>query len=182
MTISLSNAGQRFESKFRTFEGMPFNGVLMPVPEGTVSSMDFAVPRHILRVRKNSLANTGTNIIAPNGQRYVMADHDIAVADNEVLYRTHRVFRLNKLVKWEREATITDALTGMKKGTGRALLQNLWVMDEIMQREEIDLAFRVKEQARKIITGADVHLNDIVDDMVVRRVDEVFGIKLLEII
>lgn len=182
MTISLSNAGQRFESIFKTEQGMPFNGVLMPVPEGTVSSMDFAVPRHIFRVRKNSLANTGTNIVAPNGLRYVMADHDTAIADNEILYRTHRVFRLNKMVKWEREQSIIDPLTQLEKGTGRVLLQNLWVMDEIMQREEIDLSFRIKEQARKVITGADVRLNDIVDDMVVRRVDEVFGIKLLEII
>ena len=181
MTISLSNAGQRFESVFQTFEGMPFRGVLMPVPEGSVSSMDFAVPRHILRVRKNSIANTGSHILAPNGQRFLMADHDIAIADNEILYRTHRVFRLNKQVTWEREQAITDSLTGMKKGQGRVLLSNIWIMDEIVQREEIDLAFRVKEQVRRVLTGYDIKLNDIVADMVVRRVDEVFGVKLLEL-
>lgn len=181
MTISLSNAGQRFESKFMTFEGAPFNGVLMPVPEGTVSSLDFAVPRHILRVRKNSIANTGSHITAINGHRFLMADHDVAIADNEVLYRTHRVFRLNKQVPWEREQATTDLLTGLQKGEGRVLLQNIWIMDEIVQREEIDLAFRVKEQVRRALTGYDVQLNDIVADMVVRRVDEVFGVKLLEL-
>jgi hypothetical protein len=57
----------------------------------------------------------------------------------------------------------------------------IWVGDEIEAREDIDLTFRVKEQARKIITGADIRENDILNDMIVRRVDEIMGIKLLEI-
>ena len=119
--------------------------------------------------------------MAPNGQRLLLAEHDVAVADNEVLYRTHRVFRLNKLVNWQREQSITDTLTGMEKGTGRVTLQQLWIMDEYVQREEIDLAFRIKEQSRKVITGADVKLGDILLDMSVTRIDEVLGVKLLEL-
>jgi len=181
MTISLANAGQRFESMLKTDQGFPFPGVIMPLTEGSVPSYDYSVPRHYLRLRYTSPINTGSVIVDSAGHRYLLADHDTAFADGETLYRSHKLFRMNKLFSWEREDTIVDALTGLAKGTGRVSLGQIWVGDEIEAREDIDLTFRVKEQARKIITGADIRENDILNDMIVRRIDEVMGIKLVEI-
>lgn len=181
MTISLSNAGQRFESTFKTEQGFPFPAALMPISEGSVPSYDFSVPRHILRVRRHCPVVTGAVVLSPDKKRYLLADHDVAVSDNEVLYRTHRVFNLNKQTLWQREQTILDPLTQMEKGTGRVTLQSIWIMDEYVQREEIDLAFRVKETTRKVITGANIRLGDILMDMSVTRIDEVLGVKLIEL-
>ncbi len=181
MTISLSNAGQRFESMLKTLQGFPFPGVVMALDEGSVPSYDFSIPRHIIRVRLNSPVNVGSEVIDPAGQKYVLAEHDIATADGKALYRTHRAFSLNKQVMLQRESTVTDPLTGMAKGTGRVDIGLIWIMDEYVQREEIDLAFRVKEQVRRVVTSADVRLNDIILDMVVRRIDDALGIKLIEL-
>lgn len=181
MTIGLNNSGRRFESLLKTVGGFPFMGDIQAADEGHVPNYDFSDPRLILRVRHLCPVNTGSMIIDPAGRRFLLADHDQASDYNQIHYRTHRLFHMNKQVTWKRETQIIDPLTKLAKGVGREPLGNPWVLIERMTREPPAGQLGVKEQVRQLITGEDIKLGDIIDDMIVKRLDTVLGVNLAEI-
>lgn len=180
---SLQTVGRRFESELYTETGYPFPGVIEPLDEGAVASYDFTEPRLILRVRHDCPVTTGDLMMDPAGRKYIMANHDIGLVYNELIYRTHRLFLCNKVVQWEREGSGTiDPLTNLK--TGDAPLELVGVIDVLIEqygREQTDVQLRMAEQRRRLITASPVQLGDVVDNMVVRRVDQALGIWIAEI-
>ncbi len=180
---SLDKVGQRFESTFTTSYGMPFAAAIMPLDEGAVASYDFTEPRVIIRVRVDSVAKTGDVIIDPAGRRFLLADHDQNSVYDTVLYRSHKGFSMNRQVLWERQGEgVIDPLTGLEKsGAGKISLGMIDVLIEQFGREQLDTALRVKEQSRRLVTGAEIQLGDIVEDMIVKRLDKSLGIWLAEI-
>lgn len=181
MTIGLNNTGRRFESLMTTIGGFPFVGDVQAMDEGHVPSYDYSDPRLVLRVRNLCPVGTGATIIDPAGRRYLLGDHDTASDYNQIHYRTHRMFHMSRQVTWQREVQITDPVTQLKKGSGRALIGMPWVLIERMTREPTGGPMGVKEQVRQLITGEDIQLGDIVDDMVVKRLDVVLGVNVAEI-
>lgn len=181
MTISLANVSRRAESMLKTIDGFPFPGTIFAQNEGTVPSYDFSEPRFLVRVRMSSPVVSGMIIVGIDGRKFITADHDQASLSGEMLYRTLKLFPANRNMKWERETTITDTLTGLEKGTGKADLGTIWCMNEPITKEPIDLTLRIKEQMFRIITNADIKENDVLDGMIVRRIDNVLGVKLIEL-
>jgi hypothetical protein len=180
--VDLQTVGRRFESELFTETGYPFPGVIMPLDEGAIASYDFTEPRFILRVRNDSPVHTGMIIMDPVGRKFIMADHDEAFVYDVNIYRTHRLFHVNKQAIWQREAQgATDALTGLKKSAGKQTLGTIDVLIEAYGREDLDTQIRVKEQRRRLVTSASVRLGDIVDNMVIKRLDKALGIWLAEI-
>ncbi|CCV12939.1 hypothetical protein [Mesorhizobium sp. STM 4661] len=181
MTIGLDNAGRRFESMMTTVGGFPFVGDVQAMDEGKVPSYDYSDPRLILRVRHLCPVNTGSMIIDPAGRRFLLANHDAPSDYNQVHYRTHRLFHMATSVLWEREVQELDTLTKLQKGIGRQALANIWVLIERVTREPPGGQMGVKEQVRQVITNEDIQLGDIIDKMVVKRLDTVLGVNLAEI-
>jgi hypothetical protein len=112
---------------------------------------------------------------------YLVADHDGSFAYNVVEFRTQMLIPLNKNVTWEREATTLDPLTKREKSKGKQPLGNIWVLLERVNREQTDGTMRVKEETLTCFTAAELKLNDIVDNMVVKRVNVVRGVYLAEL-
>ncbi|MES0134507.1 hypothetical protein NKJ88_06025 [Mesorhizobium sp. M0016] len=181
MTIGLNNSGRRFESLMTTVGGFPFVGDVQAMDEGHVPSYDYSDPRLVLRVRHLCPVGTGAMILDAAGRRYLLGEHDSANDYNQVHYRTHRMFHMSRLVSWKRETQVVDLATGLKKGSGRQLISNIWVLIERMTREPTGGPMGVKEQIRQLITGEDIQLGDIVDDMIVKRLDVVLGVNVAEI-
>lgn len=179
---SLQTVGRRFENDMVRADGFPFKAAIMPLDEGAVAAYDFTEPRIIMRLRHDSTVTTGDVVVDPSGRRYLLADHDANAVYNEVLYKSHRCFLMNKRVKWTRESTgVTDPLTGLKKSVGTVDLGTIDVLVEQFGREDLDFAIKVREQTRRLVTGAQIRLNDIVDDMIVKRLDLSLGVWLAEI-
>lgn len=181
MSIGLNNTGRRFESRMTTIGGFPFVGDIQAMDEGHVPSYDYSDPRLVLRVRHLCPVGTGSVIVDPAGRRYLLGDHDQATDYNQIHYRTHRMFHMSRQVEWKREVQTLDPVTQLKKGAGRELLGNIWVLIERMTREPTGGPMGVKEQVRQLITGEDIQLGDIVDDMIVKRLDVVLGVNVAEI-
>lgn len=169
MTISL-DAMERFEMPFVTEEGVPFSGVLMPLDQNEAISNDFVESRQIMRVPLNCIARTGTVILDAFGRRHLLANHDLTRH-----YRSHRVYPLDTEAIWSRSVAEIDALTGRERGVTRVPMPNIWVMSEVLT-EVRESAMGLAEQARRIITGADLKLNDAIDGRMVRKLDKAQGI------
>lgn len=180
MTISLANAGKRFESTFVSEQGIPFAATLLPAAESTPSKTDFYNATLILRVDVSCPFDSGTLISDRTNQRYLMADHETSIVSNVTLYRTHRLLRMTHLVEWERTQTTPDALTGLPKGKGKAKLGDIHCMIEPL-REVADGAMHVSDERHRVVTSAELHLGDLVDNRVVKRVNKLLGVWVAEI-
>lgn len=180
--VSLATAGRRFDSLMQTTDGLPFRGTIEPLAEREPQPYDFSEPRLLLRVQHNCPVRTGMTIIDPAGRRLLLADHDVSFQYDEFEYRTHRLFLMNREVEWKREAVVIDALTGLKKSTNEPTdLGKIWCMMERMEREYLDATLRLREETFRVVTGADIKLNDIIDGKVVKRIDINRGIKIAEV-
>jgi hypothetical protein len=179
--VSLETAGLRFNSLMHRMDGLPFKGTIEPLDEGRVSSYDFSEPRFIMRVQPSSPIKTTDIILDHANRRFLVADHDTSFAYNVTEFRSHVLYPMNTQALWERQASVTDPLTNLKKGTGVQNLGQVWCLFDRIDREFIDSTVRVKEETRRVITAAAVQLGDILNKMVVKRVDPVRGVWLAEV-
>lgn len=180
---SLQTVGRRFESELYTDTGYPFPGVIFPLDEGEVASYDFTEPRFLLRARHDCPIHIGTLIQDMNNRVFIVARHDEQFVYDTELNRTFALFYTNHRVAWERTTqTSIDTLTGLPRSTGvKTSLGTIDVLIEQLQREDLDSQMRIKEQKRRLITSANIRLGDVVDNMIVRRIDEFRGIYVAEI-
>lgn len=179
--VSLQTVGRRFESLLHTESGVPFYGTIEPNSEGRLPAYDMAEPRQILRVDHAAPVQTGDIIMDIVGRRFLLANHDVAFGYNKIEYRSHRLFPVNVRLRWEREDASVDNLTGLKRGDGsRVLIDQIWCLQERMERQFTDITIRVKEDVKRIMMAKQPELNDIIDNRVVRRVDPVLGVYVVE--
>jgi hypothetical protein len=179
---SLQTVGRRFENNMVRVDGLPFKGIVVPLEDSPPAPYDFTESRTIIRVPHISVVKTGDVVIDPAERKFLLADHDQNIVYDTISYRSHRAFPINKRVMWQREEdTVIDPLTGLSKGTGKVDLGEIDVLIELFGREDFDFAIKVREQTRRLVTGAPIQLNDIVNDMVVKRVDLALGVWVAEI-
>lgn len=179
--VSLKTAGLRFDSTMYRFDGMPFEGTIEPDMEGKLIGYDFSFPRRLLRVSADCPVKTLDLISDVAGRRFLLADHDTSFAFGVVEYRSHMLIPVIRQVTWQREVQVIDPLTKQPKGAGKTLLGSIWVLPERVNREQPDTTIRVKEEVLTIFTNAPMQLNDIVDNMVVKRINTVRGVYLAEV-
>lgn len=179
--VSLKTAGLRFNSTMYRADGLPFFGTVEPDLEGKLIGYDFSFPRRLLRVSADCQVKTLDTIRDVMERWYLVADHDGSFAYNVVEYRSHMLIPLTENVKWEREGTELDPLTKRPKSTGRQLLGMIWILPERVNREMADTTMRTKEESFTVFTGQKLELNDIINGMVVKRINVVRGVYLAEV-
>lgn len=179
--VSLKTAGLRFTSLMHREDGYPFRGTVEPLDEGRVSSYDFSEPRFILRVQPECVVKTGDLIVDPANRLFLLADHDVVYSQDVVEFRTHVLYPMNTQATWERESQTLDPLTQLPRSSGKTSLGTVWCLFDRIDREFIDATVRTKEEVKRVITSANVQLGDLLNNMVVKRVDPVRGVRLAEI-
>lgn len=179
---SLQTVGRRFENEMYRADGFPFKATVIPSDDTPGVSYDFSEPRITIRVRHDSVINVGDVVVDPAGRRYLLATHDEPSIQNKVLYRTLLAFGLNARPMWQRQSTgVIDPLTQLEKSGVKEDLGEIDALIEMYGREDMDFAIKVREQTRRLVTNAPIQLNDIVDNMVVKRVDRAVGVWVAEI-
>ncbi len=176
---SLITAAHRGETQLRTDSDMDFYGTIFAVDEGSVPSYDFTSPRLLLRVGAESIIGAGHMIFDSFGRRFLLADYGAEAGT----YKVFRLFHMTHQVSWKRTRVTVDPLTSLPKSASQKPtdLGDIWCAIEFLPRENIDLTLRIKEQTRRVISGADLQLNDLLDDMIVKRLDNQLGVKFAEI-
>lgn len=179
---SLQSSARLGESHLQTDDGMDVLGSLFANKEGSVPSFDFSTSRNFFRVSADSLLGLNQIIIDVYGRRFLTAYHDYAQIGQDPLYKVFRLFNLTDYVPWSRVIKIIDPLTQLQKDTASVTdLGPVWISNEIISREEIDLTFRVKQSSRQVLTNAALQLNDKLDGLHVVRIDTVLGVTRAEI-
>lgn len=172
----LGQAGERFNEKIQIIGGPSTIARVQRADDDVRIGAEFALPKLTLRVRRNSLVQTGDVVQVQGGNLYLVADHSEAID-----YRTHHLFPTDRQVTWERPTTRTHPVTKVQETTGKTPLGNIWVMWERTRREFVDLALRVGQENYLIATGADVRLGDYLDNKLVKRVSLALGVKIVEL-
>jgi len=179
---SLQTVGRRFENNMLRADGFPFKAVIIPAEDSVPSSYDFTEIRHIIRLRHDSIVGAGDTVLDPAGNRFILANFDSNVVYDEVLYKSCLAYPVNRRPLWQREGeSVKDPLTNLAKSSGLVTIGRIDALIETFGREDLDGAIKVREQTRRLVTNAPIQLNDIVEDMVVKRVDLSLGVWVAEI-
>jgi hypothetical protein len=179
--VSLKTAGLRFNSLMYRVDGLPFKGTIEQDLEGKLIGYDFSTPRRLLRVSPDCLVKTLDVIVDDMDRYFLVADHDGSFTRNIVEYRSHMLIPLTKKVTWEREVSVIDPLTRLPKSAGKTLIGEIWILEERINREQADGTIRVKEEGFTVFSSAKLELNDILDGLVVKRVNIFRGVYLAEV-
>lgn len=166
-----------FYEPVRIVGGAKTRAIIQRPPDIDQPGVEFQAPSLICRVQRNSILSAGQVIETGGGEKYLLAKHS-ATAD----WTTFHMFYVDRLVTWERQVPTVDRLTGLK-GTGSTKqdLGGLWVVWERMRREFTELALRVSQERHLVLAGAEVQIGDLIDGVVVDRVSDALGIRVLEL-
>lgn len=175
---NFGSVGDRFLSDMRTLAGGAFRGTIMPATDQEGSSFDFSTPRLVLRVRQDAIVRTRDVITTQSGERYIVADHYAG----EPGWRSHRLFRAEKLMSWKRPVSGLDVVTGLPKAGGTPTDKGqIWVTTEMARRQFSDPGLKIPIERLVIVTGSEVLANDTLDGKSVTRVNVELGLSVLEI-
>lgn len=179
---SLQGVVAEFSSVFVTEVGVPFLGKIMPAGEGEIPNFLFSFPRLVLRTPADAPVVPRDLIQDEFGRRHLVAAYDAVALAGAKVYQGFQLFQVDREVSWTRAATTTDLLTGLPKpGGSPTSLGPIRAGFEVSGREFPDRASNAREETIRVITGANVLLNDKVDGKIVKRVTSAFGITIAEI-
>lgn len=132
------------------------------------------LPHRTLSVGRNSILKGG-DVVNWNGIRYLLVDqHTLTVMKRFLAAEiTHEVH-------WERVERAIDPVTRVERsGAPQTLEQNLPVILEPRSSVE-DEGFEMAKY--RGFTGSDVRQGDLIDGMKVQDVQELFGIKIFQVV
>lgn len=154
---------------------MPCPATVQRVSDRESPSLDFSAPRLIIRVRPSSLLNVG-DIVTRQGVRFLLAKHS-TTAD----YRSFWGFEADREVPWQTVQTTNHPLTNLPQANGLSAPTNLWVAWEIMTRQPYERDLGVSNELSRVLTAANVQLNDIIAGQQVKRVNHALGLTIAEV-
>lgn len=168
---------RRFSSRLHLSNGADFLGTILPVSDYDSNVDKLYSPRQLLRVPRTSIIKAADEVIAPNGDRYLVAEGRTDFVNNTILHKTFRLYKITHDATWERENQIIDLVTSLPTGTNvRALLGTIPVSLEPFKMEDLDQKLRIEQQSYMLFTAQPVQINDFINDMRVYRVIPLMGI------
>lgn len=178
--VSLATVVQRFFSTYKRTDGLPFQGHIFSATEGDFSATLWSYEALLLHVSPDSPIRARDEIYDTFWRRFLVCEHGGSQLQDKLLYRSYRLVQLTHEMTWSRVTTRLDPLTQEARGDSKELLGKIWVSKE-PDGGRADGRIMIHDDAFRIITGHDVKLNDRLDGMQVRRVDDVIGVKLIEL-
>ncbi len=166
----------RFQRWFKTSTGRRFRGSISHVGTSGLSSSSFVETRTVLNVLLNEPVFPGEVILDGAARRFLVGTHDVRAGK-----RAHKLFELTTQLSWKRPQASLDPVTNLPRAAVPTDLGPLWCVMEIYGRQEVDRALHSAVERTRIITGGDIRLNDEVDGRMVRRIYEIYGVKVAEI-
>lgn len=164
----------RFTDTLRTAAGHKFRGEFgspnaYPRPRKEIQNL----PHRALVTSRDSVAQAG-DLVEHHGQKYLLAGQHVMEGTKRFL-----AVEVTTTVAWKRKLEGIDAVTRMPRDglpTDMDLTLPVAIEPGRMLEE------RGFEQTQyRFLTAADIWEGDIIDDMTVLRVMELFGLKMVEV-
>jgi hypothetical protein len=165
-----------FYEPIKIIGGPDTRAIVARPPDIDQPGVEFAAPSLTLRAQRDGLLRAGQVVRTQGGEHYILAKHNETVD-----WRTLHMFWCDRQVVWTRPGTTTDRLTGLKVAGTSTPQGTIYVMWERVRREFTELALRVSQERHLVATGADVKIGDALDNMIVDRVSNSLGVRILEL-
>lgn len=175
MVSRLLKTGEKFKTKFKKVGGGEFYGQLLDLPD-TSRVSNFLSPRRYLRVSSKSSIKP-TDVIIADGVKFIVGEHGTGFHFAPI-YIHYKLFQVDVEAQWYRNSVEEDIVTGQEK-TVRTLQQET-VYLSTQPKALIEDDIHIQQQTYVAISNLRVGRNDIVDNKIVTRVDDVLGLYLIE--
>lgn len=166
-----------FRERWRTDAGSYIQGV-RGRPETSDSGSEggaFPTTRLTFRVSPASPLRGGVVIVSPEGDRYLT----IGTGAGSVS-RLYRLLALDRRVSWKRVVTDIHPVTKQKVSSGEQELGPIWI--SLSALGEIEEAGKFDRNLYRVVTNADLRLNDTVDGMTIKRVQKLHEVTVAEVV
>lgn len=173
----LGNAAARFDTTFQIVNGPRFRGQLQEIADTTRVS-NFHSARRLLRVRPGSAVRVRDVFRTSGGQLFLCASHGDRFRIDQ-LFREFKLFEMTEIAEWLRKEVTVDPVTGLEVGGDYVSKGPIYVAEEPAGDEEDQI--RIPRQTFRLITGADLKVDDMVNGMIVRAVTTELGVTVAEI-
>lgn len=168
--------GNRFKVPYRTDRGTRFFGQVLVVPQQVNPAVDYRSPRRIVKVSPDcKTVRIGDTFRTPLGRRYLVADN----ADSDYLegaFKTYKLFEADTSFHWIRRQFIEDPVTRLPREVQSRDFGTIWGLQEPYRQERDQM--RISERIYRVAVGVPIEVDDLLNDLTVREVDQETGIYI----
>lgn len=178
---SLKTSGERFYRTFSVIEGGSgiVRGLLSEAEQQSQPSYVFVQPRHVMRTPYPTALKAGMVIRAPAGQVFIVGDNGPSERVEGTLWQSFRLFEATGQYVWTRRKKVIDPITQLPRDAMAPITMGMiWCALEPLDRELTDREMRFSFEQRRVITGAPLLAEDMVDNRAVTKVDKQLGVSI----
>jgi hypothetical protein len=166
----------QFSVVLRTESGNKFHGEFgdpnaYPRPRKDVQNL----PHRALVTHRHSETKEG-DLVRFKGVKYLLCGQHTLTTTKRYL-----AIEINKVVRWTRNISDTDPVTGMARSAATTTVMNEELEVTYEPRSSIEEE-NFQQSKDRIFTASEIRLDDEIDGKKVERVDNLFGIYMAEII
>lgn len=173
----LSQIGKRFRSKLKIVGGPAFLGQMGSIPD-TSRVSNFLSARRYLRTAVVTPVKPGKVILA-NDREYIVADHgDGFYVEPYASY--FKLFEVDVVADWYPKAFAVDPITGVET-LDRSVKSTTKVRMSTQPKTDIEDQLQIQTGQKTAIVNVAVAVDDILDQYIVTKVDQVLGVYLVEL-
>ncbi len=172
----LARIQARNEAWLQKLDGGRFRGAFHPVDKTSLSTSAFIASRQMLRVRPEEPVRAGDLFRDTVGRVFLIGNYDPAAHT-----RLHACFLLDRHVSWKRASETLHPITRQPVSTEVKEIGPIWASIENYTRADNDPGLRFQVDRLRVVTNAELQLNDRVDGKTVKRLVPSLGVMIAEI-
>lgn len=173
----LLNVGSKFRMKMKLVTGFEFFGQMLDIPD-TSRVSNFLSARRYLRVGPQCKVKP-SDVAVINNVKYIVGEHGDGF-NLEPIYKHFKLFEVDVETTWLKTVQVTDTITGVKTTTRQAQANTI-VYLSMQPKNLVTDSINIAEQTYTAVCNLPIKRDDIVNNLIVSKVDNVLGVYLLEL-
>lgn len=176
----LKAVGKRFEIAFVVVEGGSgiVTGMLSETDQNAQPSYVFVQPRHVLRASHPTAIKPGMVLQSPSGALFIVGANGPSEKLPGTLWQSFRLFEPTGRYLWQRRTKTIDLITKVATDAGLQDMGMIYAALEPLDREQTDRDMRQNFEQVRLITGAPIKSDDLIDNRAVTKVDKQLGLAI----
>lgn len=175
MENRLLSVGDKFRNRYRKVNGAEFYGQMLDIPDTSRVSNFLSARRYLRTGPKADIKPTDVVII--DAVKYIVAEHGTGFYKSPI-YKHFKLFEVDTTAEWYKVIQTENALTGLFE-TER-VLQSTPVYISTQPKSLFNDSLKIQQQAYQMIANVEVERNDILNGLIVTKVDKQLGIFIIE--
>ncbi len=180
--VSLSTVGFRFMTSFVVIDGGSgiVHGEISESEQNSQPSYVFVSPRHVLRTAFPSAVRTGMVLRSPAGRVFIVGDNGPSEQRIGTIWTSFRLFEATGRYSWRRRNKTLDPITKQTRDSGLINVGTglIWAALEPLDRLQFDREIHFQFPQSRVITGAALQDDDLVDNRPVSKLDKQLGLSI----